>query len=440
MDQRRGDDDHPFDIFMAPRSVAVIGATRKTGKGSFNLVENLLEFGFQGKIFPVNPMTREIAGIRAYRDVREIPEPVDLAIISTPRDQIPGIAEECSELGIKGAIVVPQGFADADREGKALQRQLTRIAKEKGIRILGPNTLGVMDSFSGFTSSFMPLQREKSAVGVICQSGIFFVGARVFTGMMGKGIDIGNGCDLDFADALEYFGKDPDIRVIFVHIEGLIQGRRFFDVARTVSPQKPIIALKTARTQRGAQAASSHSGAMVGQVEVFEAAFHQAGIITARDPEEALDYTRAFLHLSPMKGNRVGLVTFSGAGAIILIDTLLEYGLEVASLSPETVQAVKDLSPPWMPIQNPLDIWPALMKHGMNHVYAKALAQVLQDPCVDGVDLHSHRSETSGRLPFWMPLGSSGRWPAFIRISLWWPGFTDRIRRRCQGLLKKGGM
>ena len=197
-----------MDIFMDPGSVAVIGASRKTGKGSFNVIENMLDFGFKGEIYPVNPLADEIVGIKTYKDVKDIGKNVDLAIIATPRENVPRITRDCAELGIKAAIVVPQGFADADDEGKALQEQLTQIARDNGIRILGPNTLGIVNAFSGFTSSFMPLAREKVPVGIICQSGVFFVGSSTFTGMMGKGIDIANGCDVGFADALDYFGQD----------------------------------------------------------------------------------------------------------------------------------------------------------------------------------------------------------------------------------------
>jgi acetate---CoA ligase (ADP-forming) len=374
-----------MDIFMAPGSVAIIGASRKTDKGSFNLIENMRSFGFQGKIYPVNPLAREIMGLKTFRSVSEIKEPVDLAVISTPREQVPDMAEECAASGIKGAIVVPQGFADADDEGKALQDRLTSISRQRGIRILGPNTLGTVNAFSGFTSSFMPLKREKVPVGIICQSGIFFVGAPMFTGMMGKGIDVANGCDLDFADALEYFEGDDQIQVIFAHIEGMNRGRRFLEVAGRVTPKKPVIALKCGRTERGARAALSHSGSLVGKHEVFEAAFRQAGVVPAADPEEVLDYTRAFLNLRPMSGNRVGIVTFSGAGGIILIDALQEYGLETAQLSSRTTGMIKELSPAWMPIGNPMDIWPALMKHGIEHVYRTALRGMLEDPGVDGV-------------------------------------------------------
>jgi acetyltransferase len=215
---------HILDVFMAPRSVAIVGASRKTGKESFNVIENMKKFGYKGKIYPVNPSAKKIMGMKSYQDIKEIGKPIDIAIISTPREHIPRIVEDSAHLGIKGVIVIPQGFADADVEGKILQEKLTQTARDKGIRIVGPNTLGVINAFSGFTSSFILLQKDKVPIGVICQSGIFFVGSSLFTGMMGKGIDLGNSCDIDFADAIEYFGQDRKIKVVFAHIEGMRAG------------------------------------------------------------------------------------------------------------------------------------------------------------------------------------------------------------------------
>jgi len=374
-----------LDLFMNPRSVAIIGASRKSGPGSFNLIENMRAFGYTGKIFPVNPQADEILGLKAYKDIRDIPEPVNIAILNTPRELIPRIIEDCANAGIPGVIVVPQGFADADEEGQRLQQQLSQLAQDKGIRIMGPNTLGVQDSFSGFTSSFMPLVRETAPVGVICQSGVFFFGAAVFSGLLGQGIDLANACDLDLADALDYFGEDDRIRVIFAHVEGLKDGRRFLETAERVARLKPVITLKTGKSAQGARAAASHSGSMVGDYQVFEAAMEKAGVIAARDPEEVQDYTRAFLNLPPLKGKRIGVITFTGAGGIILIDALLECGLKLADPAPETIQRIKDLSPPWMPLGNPLDIWPALMKNGLEFTYKIALEGLLADPGVDGV-------------------------------------------------------
>ncbi|MBW2283886.1 MAG: CoA-binding protein [Deltaproteobacteria bacterium] len=376
---------HVLDIFMAPKSVAVIGVTRKTGKGSYNPIECMQWFGYEGEIYPVNPFADEILGLKCYRDIKEVERPVDLAVIAAPRERVPGIVEDCAAMGIQGAIVVPQGFSDADATGKALQERLSDISRQNGIRILGPNTLGVLNAFSGFTSSFMYLKREKTPVGVICQSGVFFVGAAVLTGMIGKGIDVANGCDIDFADCLEYFGDDDETQVIVVHMEGMVGGSRFMDVARRLALRKPVITYKTARTRSGAVAAASHSGSMAGTYAIYEAAFCQAGLVPASTPEALTDFTKAFLHLPLMRGKRVGLITLTGAGGIIAADSLEECGLRVARLSEDTVLGLKELSPDWMPIQNPMDIWPALMKHGMKHVYELTLRSMLKDPGVDGV-------------------------------------------------------
>jgi acyl-CoA synthetase (NDP forming) len=193
-------------------------------------------------------MADEILGFRSYRRVREIGKPVDLAVVSTPREQVAGIIEECASVGIKAAIIVPQGFADADEAGRGFQKDLSRIARQRAIRLMGPNTLGTVNAFSGFTSSFMPLRREKVPIGVICQSGIFLVGSSLFTGMLGKGIDLGNGCDLDFADALAYFGQDDDIRVIFIAIAADLPDQAYLDATDAIErvaaacPEKPAVA------------------------------------------------------------------------------------------------------------------------------------------------------------------------------------------------------
>jgi acyl-CoA synthetase (NDP forming) len=374
-----------MNCFMEPRSVAIIGLTRKTGPGAFNLLESMRDYGYDGTVYPVNPNATEILGLRAYKGVKDIQQPVDLAVIYTPRQHVLPALEESAEAGIRAAIVIPQGFADADARGKIMQDEMGRFAAERGIRILGPNTLGVVNAYSGFTSSFMPIKREKVPVGVICQSGVFFYGSSLFSWRMGKAIDIGNGCDIDFAEALEYFGRDRDIKVILLHVEGTKNGKALFDTARKVARKKPVIVLKTAKSDSGAKAAATHSGAMIGDHAVFEAALRQCGAFVAGDGDEALDLTKSFLLMPPMKGKSMGVITFTGAGAIMFVDALESRGLQLAKLSSSTVKPVKDLSPEWMPIANPLDIWPAVMKHGMEKVYTTALEATLKDRNVHGV-------------------------------------------------------
>jgi len=371
--------------FMEPESVALIGISRKSGPGSFNYMENMINFGFSGRIFPINPKAKEILGRKAYPTVRAVKEKIDLAVISAPREQTVSILKDCVAANAKAAIVVNQGFADADSRGKQLQREMTEIAKRDGIRILGPNTLGVLNNFNNFTTSFMPLSKEKAPVGLICQSGIFFVGAEVFSGAVGKGIDLGNACDIGFREALEYFGEDPDIRIIVIHMEGLSEGKEFLSVVKRVVKEKPIIILKTGSSEEGARAAMSHSGSMAGDYQVYKAALRRAGVAFLEEDGQMTYAVKTLLNLPPMKGNRVAAVTFSGAAGIMVSDALERHDLQLSTLSSETIRMMAELSPDWMPLGNPLDIWPAVMVHGTHKAYSVALRAVLNDPNVDGV-------------------------------------------------------
>ncbi|MCJ7685575.1 MAG: CoA-binding protein [Desulfobacteraceae bacterium] len=371
--------------FMEPESVALIGISRKSGPGSFNLMENMIRFGFSGKIYPVNPNSTEILGRRAYPNITAINEKIDLAVITTPRETTLRILEDCVAAGVKAAIVINQGFADADSLGKELQQGMSEIARRDGMRILGPNTLGVINNYNGFTTSFMPITKEQVPIGLICQSGIFFVGAREFSRSIGKGIDIGNACDIGFCETLQYLGEDPEIRVIAIHMEGLNQGKEFLELAEKIVKEKPVIIHKTGSSERGAEAAISHSGSMAGNYQVYKAALTQAGVTFLEEDGQMVYAVKTLLNLPPMKGDRVAVITFSGAAGIMISDSLERHGLKLASLSPETIESVAQLSPDWMPLGNPLDIWPAVMLNGTEKVYSMALDAVLRDDNVDGV-------------------------------------------------------
>jgi len=371
--------------FMEPESVALIGITRKSGPGSFNYMENMIKFGFSGRIFPINPKAKEILGRKAYPNIRAVKEKIDLAVISTPREDTVSILKDCVAANAKAAIVVNQGFADADSRGRQMQREMTEIAKRDGIRILGPNTLGVLNNFNNFTTSFMPLSKERAPVGLICQSGIFFVGARVFSGKIGKGIDLGNACDIGFYEALEYLGEDPDIKIIVIHMEGLSKGKEFVSLASKVVKEKPIIILKTGSSETGARAAMSHTGSMAGNYQVYKAALKRAGVTFLEEEGQMTYAVKTLLNLPTMKGNNVAVITFSGAAGIMGSDALERHSLKLSTLSPETINMMAELSPDWMPLGNPLDIWPAVMVHGTHKAYSVALKAVLNDPNVDGV-------------------------------------------------------
>jgi len=378
-------------LFMEPESVALIGVPRRTGLVAWNILENLLNSGYSGRVYPVNPKADEIMGKTCYPSVKDIPETTDLAVISTPRSEVPKIVRECIEKGIRAITVVAQGFADADEEGKKLQLEITRIAREGGARIMGPNTFGSINAFCNFTSAFAPLDLQPVPIGIICQTGMFMAGIPR-SPMLGKGIDLGNACDIDFADGLEYFEQDPQVKVIFLHMEGTKDGARFMEVARRVSKKKPILALKTGKGEQSAKAMQSHTGTLTGKDEVYDAAFKQCGVIRVSDVDEFNDFTRAFLRVPLMKGRGVGIITIAGAGGIMAIDACEKYNLRLGRPSAQTLDKIAFLAPPWQTLENPADIWPAFMigRHRIDEVYYTIMDAFLADPNIHGIIIVSH--------------------------------------------------
>jgi len=371
--------------------VALIGVPRTTGLGAFNVLENLIKFGYRGKVFPVNPKLDSILGRTAYPDVNSLPEVPDLAVVAVGREKVLDVVRNCADRGIKRAVVVTQGFADADEKGRALQEELTRLAKASGLRIVGPNTLGVINHFAPFSTSFVDIPRDEHPwpVSVICQSGVFHASPESFTGKIGKGMDIGNACDLGFADCLRYFAHDPQTDLIVIHMEGTREGRGFLKTAAEISEIKPVLVLKTGKSETGGRIALSHTGSMVGEMEVYRAAFKKAGLLEVEDPEELIDAVKALLFLPPMRRNRLGLISFTGAGAIMMADACQTYGLEISKIPPGGLMPLQDLAPDWFKVSNPMDIWPPIMWGGYEKAMDTALRLMLERNDVDGVVLIS---------------------------------------------------
>jgi len=373
-------------LFIEPRSVALVGLTRSTGPLAWNTLEHLLNYGFKGKLYPVNPSANEILGVKCYPSVREIPDDIDLAVILTPRSVVPKLIKECTEKGIKAITVVGQGFADGDAEGKELQAEIVRIAREGGARIMGPNTFGTANAFINFSSAFVHTDMQEVPTGIICQSGLFFGGLPKFP-ILGKGIDLGNACDIDFSDGLEYFEDDPDVKVILLYIEGLKDGRRFIEVASRVAKKKPIIAVKSGQSEAAALAAQSHSGSLAGRDEVFDTVFKKCGVIRVTAVEEFHDLSKAFLRLPLMKGRGIGIITMTGGGGIMATDACARHNLGLAKLSPESVGKLDALAPSWQHFENPADIWPPSMISGipLPAMIRNTLETYLVDDNVHGV-------------------------------------------------------
>jgi acetyltransferase len=372
-------------LFFEPKSVAILGLSRKTGPGSFNILDCLQLHSYEGKVYPVNPNAQEILGIRCYSSIEEIREQIDLAVISLDRTQVLPAVASCVKTGIRAIVVVSQGLADIGKEGKILQDKIRDLARAGGARIVGPNTMGVVNNFHNFTTSSVPLVKYHSPVSTICQTGIFITGFYSFTGPIGKAIDLGNTCDVDFADILDYYDADPETKIVVLHIEGIQDGRKFLQAARKVTPHKVILALKTGRTEMGAQKAASHSGSMAGKDFLYGAAFKQAGIIRARDSEELTDLVKGFSRLSLPKGNRIALLTYTGGGGVMAVDRMMELKFPLTQISPRTLEKFSPLNPPWLPLGNPVDMWPSTMKYGARPMYKTYLQGLLEDDGIDAV-------------------------------------------------------
>jgi acetyltransferase len=376
-------------LFFEPKSVALIGAPRRTGAGAFNNVECLLRYGYKGTIYPVNPKAEEICGLRCYPSILGLPEVPDLTLISLRRDLVIPTFGECVERGAKRVIIISQGFADADARGKELQDEIGQMARQAGVRVLGPNTLGILNSFLPFSTAFLDLKvpRKIPAVSLIAQTGLVQAGADSFSHQgWGKAIDIGNSCDVDFVDALNYLGNDPQTQVIAVHMEGMLRGREFIEAASRVTPRKPVLVLKTGRSTAGAKAALSHTGMLAGEDEVNDVAFDRAGIIRVKAAAEMRAAIHGLLLLKEMRGPRLGVITASGAGGIMTADVCEDLGLVLSTIPEGLKKKLGEGLPDWVHVGHPIDFWPlGMIGKRYQEVFGLALTELLKSEDVDGV-------------------------------------------------------
>ena len=387
-------------FFFEPRGVAVIGATPKPNTGGLSLITNLT-LGYDGPIYPVNPRYPEIAGLPCYPRISEVPDPVELALIFVPAPGVPAVLEECLARGLKGAIIESGGFAEVGPEGRELQDRCLEIARQGGMRLWGPNCMGLIDIRKRYVFSFIAPDAWQEAlnpggVSLIVQSGLL-AGGFMTTLMshktlgLAKACSIGNKSDVDETDLLEYFLEDDHTRVIAMYVESFPRGRRFFDLAS--AGKKPIVVLKGGKSASGARAAASHTASLAGKSELIRGALDQAGVYQADDFFELIDLARSLernFEIAPPPGEkpRIAVFTYSGAAGIVTSDHLEGQGLTLADLSLETRQRLEKLSPPWMPVNNPVDFWPAMEKHGPEITYREGLAALLNDPGVDGIIVH----------------------------------------------------
>jgi acyl-CoA synthetase (NDP forming) len=348
-------------FFFEPKSVAVVGATNNPVKFGHFLLLNLIDLGFKGKVYPVNLRADEVLGLKAYSRVDLIPDEVDVATIIVPALSVPQVMRDCAKKGVKGVVILSSGFREAGGEGIKYERETVETAKKAGIRIVGPNTTGIINTSNSFTTSFVPLPKlRKGNVAFIAQTGLF--GALAFWWILSaepfdlsKVVGLGNKSDVDDSEALEYLAHDEDTKVIAIYMEGTKDGRKFLKAARKATKNKPVIVLKSGRTEAGIKAAISHTGSLSMRDEIFDAVCKKVGAIRVKDFEELMDLAKAFAVQPMARGNRVGIISMTGAGCVMAADYSVEYGLEVVELSDETVRYMESYLPSWVKVKNPFD-------------------------------------------------------------------------------------
>ncbi|MBN1472440.1 MAG: CoA-binding protein [Syntrophaceae bacterium] len=387
-----------LDYFFNPKSVAIIGASSNTDKGGYHIIKNVTA-GFPGKIYPVNKNYREILGLPCYPDVASIPGNFELAIFFIPSKELPETIIECAKKGAKGIIIESAGFNEAGTEGEKIQKRSLENAARADIRLWGPNCMGFIDANKTYVFSFIHSAVWQDVfrggnVGLIVQSGMLAAGFLLHAlqeGVMGisKACSIGNKCDINENDLLEYMIEDRETEVIACYLESFVDGRKFLNLAKKTS--KPVIVLMGGRSSEGAQAAKSHTASLSGNYQVARGAFKQAGIIEAFDPAELTDIARAFskkMPCHPQKGTAV--LTFSGGAGTITTDLMADYGLQVATLSDKTLDYIAELFPSWNKPSHPLDLWIAIEQYGFEKIFRRALFAIFNDPAVDSIIFHAY--------------------------------------------------
>ena len=327
-----------LDMFFNPQSVAIVGASENPQKLGHQVLANVIYSGFKGPIYPINPKASEILGLKCYASLLDIPGPVELVTILVPNKAVAGVMEEAGQKGAKGAIIITAGFREAGGEGVQMEQQLLDIAKKYGMRIVGPNCLGLIDTFAPINASFAAGMPEQGSIAFMSQSGALCTAILDYALAENIGfshfISLGNKSDIDEVALLDAWQDDPRTNVVIAYIEGIKDGPRFMTSARRAARNKPIIAVKSGRTASGSKAVSSHTGSLAGSDAAYDAAFKQTGVLRAESVQELFDYSIAFSYQPLIKGNRVAFVTNAGGPGVMATDALERNGLVLAGPDP----------------------------------------------------------------------------------------------------------
>jgi acetyltransferase len=377
--------DNPLDVFFKPKNIAVIGATEAPGSVGRTTLWNLISTPFGGAVFPVNPNRSSVLGIKAYKSIQEVPAAVDLAVVVTRASFVPDVIRECGEAGVKAAIVISAGFKELGPEGLELERELLMEARKAGIRIIGPNCLGLMCPPTGVNATFAAGMARPGNVGFISQSGALCTAVLdwSFREMVGFSafISIGSMVDVGWGDLIDYLGNDPRTRSILIYMESVGDARSFLSAAREVALAKPIIVIKAGTTAAGGKAAASHTGAMTGSDDVLDAAFRRTGILRVNNISDLFHMAEVLSKQPRPKGPRLTVLTNAGGPAVLATDALISAGAQLAELSPAIKDELNSFLPAHWSRNNPIDI----LGDADATRYAKSLEIAAKDPNSDGL-------------------------------------------------------
>lgn len=374
-----------LDCFFAPRSVAVVGASRDPLKLGYVLLDNILRARFPGPIYPVNPSAESVLGLRTYARLEDIPGPVDLAAITVPAPAVGAVIDDCARKGVRAAVVITAGFRETGAAGLAREQDIVERARAGGVRIIGPNSLGIINTFTSLNATFAESAPFRYEVALMSQSGAMATAildwARAIGAGFSKFVSLGNMADVDEVDLLDYLRDDAQTKLVVGYLEGFTDGRRFLEVARATTPKKPVVIMKVGRSAVGARAAQSHTGSLAASDAVVDAAFRQVGITRAYTMAELFDYTLAFSYLPPPKGKRIAIVTNAGGPGVMAADAVERFGLELAQLTPVSRDMLASALPAAASSANPVDV----LGDAAADRYQAAIEIVIRDTNVDGV-------------------------------------------------------
>nr|MDO8079711.1 CoA-binding protein [Candidatus Freyarchaeota archaeon] len=349
-----------LESLFKPRSVAVVGASNTFGKIGGSALAAILSGEYQGKVYPVNPNEDKVFGLETYPSVTSIPGDIDLVVITVPAAIALGVLRDCEKKGVKACIIITAGFKEVGAEGEKMQKEISEIGHRSGMKIVGPNCMGVYSASGNLIALMSPICPNKGNVAMVSQSGTLGMVLMDSISKAGAGftkfVSSGNEAVLKLEDYLEYYSDDPEAGVVVAFIEGTRDGRRFIKVAKEMTKRKPFIAIKVGKTKAGSKAAHSHTSSVAGSIQVFRAIAKQTGITLANNSDELIDYATAFSKCPLPKGRRVGILSGAGGWAVLSADACEEYGLEVPELPVDVVSKISEKAPSYWSKRNPIDL------------------------------------------------------------------------------------